>query len=64
MDKAYIYMQMDKNIMANFFREKSMDVGNTLIKVELYMMDNGIKIRRMDLGFILIQISKSIKVIG
>jgi len=46
---VYISIIMDKNIMVNLVKVKKMVEGYIIIKVDRIMMDNGIKIEKMDL---------------
>ena len=59
-----IFILIVKNIKANFYKEKSMEEVFIHIKVEHFMMANGIKIEKMALAYIAMQTMKNIKEIG
>ena len=61
---GFMYMLLDKDIKANLLMGKNMGKEFTIIVVELFLMDNGIKIENMDLVLLFILIIKDIKGIG
>ena len=61
---VFMPMQMDKHIMENSKKARKMEEGHMRIKVVLNMKDNGKKIEKMDLEFIIIPIMIDTKVIG
>ena len=62
--KVYMSMQVENAITVNSSTARNMEEEPTIIKVEPFMMENGIKIVNMVLVSIPTQMARNIKVTG
>lgn len=46
---VFIFIVMERSTMENFLKVKKMEGVSIIIRVDLFMMDSGIKIEKMDL---------------
>ncbi len=64
MVKEFTSTLMVKNIKENFNKDLNKEEELMLIKIQQYMKENGVKIEKMDLEFLLILMDKNTKGIG